>query len=78
MSDVTTRAEHLALCRAEALRLCDQGAAHEALKSLYENLEKHPGTAGNGNDRGILRIALAIPAGRLSVDRVKQLINLFR
>lgn len=43
----TTRAEHLAFCKARALEYVDAGDLTSAINSLASDLNKHPETAGH-------------------------------
>lgn len=46
MSDIGTRAEHVAWCKARALQYVDEGDLNNAFASLISDLGKHSETAG--------------------------------
>lgn len=71
----TTRAEHLAWCKARALQYCDANDPSQAFASMGSDLEKHPDTA---NHSGIQLGVMMLLSGHLdTAEKMRKFIEGF-
>lgn len=67
---MTTRQEHLELCKKRALEYCERGDTMNALTSMFSDLEKHPETAGHsGIQIGLGLMMIGSLSDRQSAER---------